>query len=128
MAEPTTMQSTLDAYVESFNGRDRARWVELFAADARQEDPVGSPANVGHEAIGSFFDAMEGMGDITLTQPRPPILTDSEALLFLTAVTRTNGLVITVPFIVDHIVFDDSGHMTSLRSFWDNDAIQTTSE
>ena len=68
------------------------------------------------------------MGDITLTEPRTPIRTDSEALMFLTAVTRTNGLVITVPFIVDHIVFDDSGHMTSLRSFWDNDAIQTSSE
>ena len=128
MADPTTMRSALDAYVESFNGRDRARWVELFAADARQEDPVGSPVNVGHEAIGAFFDAMEGMGRITLSQARPSIVSESEALLFLTAVTRTNGLVITVPYIVDHIVFDDSGHMTSLRSFWDSDAIETAPE
>lgn len=128
MADPTTMHSALADYVESFNGRDRARWVELFAADARQEDPVGGPVNVGHEAIGTFFDAMGDMGKITLTQPRSPIVTESEALLFLTAVTQTNGLVVTVPFIVDHIVFDDSGHMTSLRSFWDNEAIETTAE
>lgn len=128
MADQTTMRSTLDAYVESFNGRDRARWVELFSADARQEDPVGAPVNVGHEAIGAFFDALEGMGTITLTQPRPPILSEAEALLFLSAVTHTDGLVITVPFIVDHIVFDESGYMTSLRAFWDSDAIETSSE
>ena len=128
MPDPTAMRNTLDAYVESFNGRDRARWVELFAADARQEDPVGSPVNVGHDAIGAFCDAMEAMGQITISQVRTPILSESEALLFLTAVTRTNGLVITVPFIVDHIVFDDSGHMTSLRSFWDSDAIETATE
>jgi steroid delta-isomerase len=128
MADPTTLRNALDAYVESFNDRDRARWVGLFAADAHQEDPVGSPVNVGHDAIGTFFDAMEGMGQITISQTRPPIVAETEALLFLTAVTRTNGLVVTVPFIVDHIEFDEGGHMSSLRSFWDTDAIETASE
>ena len=32
------------------------RWVGLFTADARVEDPYGSRPHVGHEQIGRFYD------------------------------------------------------------------------
>lgn len=128
MTDANSIQQVLERYVAAFNGRDRDVWVGLFAPDARQEDPVGGPVNVGHEAIGAFFDAMGAMGDIQLSRPRPSIVIGDEALLFLTATTRTSGMVITVPFIVDHIEFDSAGRMTSLRAFWDNDSIETVAE
>lgn len=44
---------------------DRAGWVGLFTGDARVEDPVGSRPQVGHEAIGRFYDTFIGPRDIT---------------------------------------------------------------
>lgn len=44
---------------------DRAGWVGLFTGDARVEDPVGSQPQVGHEAIGRFYDTFIGPRDIT---------------------------------------------------------------
>lgn len=40
-------------------------WVGLFTGDARVEDPVGSQPQVGHEAIGRFYDTFIGPRDIT---------------------------------------------------------------
>lgn len=37
----------------------------LFTGDARVEDPVGSQPQVGHEAIGRFYDTFIGPRDIT---------------------------------------------------------------
>lgn len=126
MTDQTDPRATIDAYVSAFNSRDRATWVGLFTADARHEDPVGQPLNIGHEAIGAFFDTVGAMGQVSLTQPRPPIVAGAEALVFLTAVTAAEGMTITVPTIVDHMVFTDDGHISSLRAFWDADSIETT--
>jgi hypothetical protein len=35
---------------------DRQGWIDLFTADARVEDPVGSQPHRGHVAIGRFYD------------------------------------------------------------------------
>ena len=49
-------QSAIDGYGAAYAARDRAAFLAVFAADAVQVDPVPAPANVGHEAIGTFFD------------------------------------------------------------------------
>ncbi len=128
MVEPSRITGTIGTYVEAFNARDRARWVGCFADDARQEDPVGQPANIGHDAIGHFFDGIGAMGQVTISQQRAAILTESEAIVFLRAVTRSADATITVPFIVDHMVFADDGRITSLRAFWDSDSIEVVSD
>ena len=42
--------------------------------------------------------------------------------------TRSGDTTITVPFIVDHMVFADDGRITSLRAFWDSDSIEVVSD
>src|SRR3546814_4411716 len=52
-ADAATIRSAVDAYCAAFTSGDRAAYVGLFAADATVEDPIGSPVNVGSEAIRS---------------------------------------------------------------------------
>ncbi len=125
MADPTPISDTLDRYVETFNSRDRQGWVSLFTNDARQEDPVGQPANIGHDAIGAFFDMVGSFGTVSIEMTRPPIVMGSEALMFLKATTVIGEDRVVVPTIVDHVVCADDGRIASLRAFWDQDSIGT---
>lgn len=49
------MTRTVEAYVAAFAASDADAVVELFAQDATVEDPVGSEAHVGLEAIRTFY-------------------------------------------------------------------------
>ena len=61
------VRDTISAYVKHFSAGDTDAWVSLFTEDARQEDPVGQPANVGHDAIRTFFENVKALGPATLT-------------------------------------------------------------
>lgn len=122
------VRSTIDAYFSAFNARDHDRWVSLFTEDARQEDPVGQPVNIGHEAIAAFFDLIGTFGTVTIAANRAPIVVGNEAMVFLNATTQTDTGRVRVPYIVDHMTFNDDGLITSLRAFWDNDSITTETD
>ncbi len=118
MATTDEIQATLDQYVATFSSHDRAGWLSLFTEDATDEDPVGTPVNTGHEAIGTFWDNTHALGDLSLEVIDEPIILGHEALLFIRAVIagpEPSG----VPRIVDHIRFADDGRIQSLRAFWD---------
>ena len=55
MPSAEEMKSTLTRYAASFAARDLDTLVGLFTADAVQADPANVPANVGRDAIGTFF-------------------------------------------------------------------------
>jgi steroid delta-isomerase len=113
------IHAVLESYVDHFNAGDAASWSELFAENARQEDPVGSPVNEGRAAIRGFFDNVRSLGPGRITVERPPIIVGNEAILCFSVSTDLGGQKATVPLIVDHFVFDDSGAITSLRAFYD---------
>ncbi len=59
-----------EQYVDAVGRQDLEATVALFAEDARQEDPVGTPANVGRARSASFFEkAFRGPFTTTLTGP-----------------------------------------------------------
>jgi steroid delta-isomerase len=119
MPSPEQIRATLDAYIRCFSAGDRAGWVDLFSDDAVQEDPVGSPVNQGHDAIGAFYDAMLAGGVPQLSFVREPVVCGDEALMFLMARTGSGDGEVRVPFIVDHVRLDEAARITSLRAFWD---------
>jgi steroid delta-isomerase len=51
MATPEQIRKTIDAYVDALARSDPDAWVGVFAPDAVQIDPVGTPPNVGRDAI-----------------------------------------------------------------------------
>lgn len=118
-ADPTDIRSAIDACCAAFSNGDRAAYVNLFAADAWIEDPVGTPRHEGHDAIGTFFEQMSSMADsIELRQTGPARIAAGEAAWPLQARPNMAGATMCVD-IIDVMTFDDSGKITTMRVFWD---------
>lgn len=67
MATPDRAEllATVERSPQAVAAHDRASWVQVFAADGRIEDPVGSTPHVGHDQIYRFYDTFIGPRDIT---------------------------------------------------------------
>jgi steroid delta-isomerase len=108
----------LERYCAAMTNQEREAWLDCFTDDARQEDPVGAPVNVGREAIGKFFD--ENVTDLTLSVTAPPIVVGNEVIAFLRVDIMMGDQKMELPRIVDHIVLNDEGtKFASLRAFFD---------
>jgi len=120
---PTTdeIRATIDQYVERFCVGDSAAWAALFSEDATQEDPVGTPVNVGREAIQAFYDNTSALfgGGLTIALLSEPVILGNEAIVILTATGGAGAARARVPQIVDHMTFADDASIASLRAFWD---------
>ena len=117
---PTTAQvrALLERYCTAMSERDRETWLDCFADDAVQEDPVGTPPNVGREAIGAFFDA--NVIEVTLSLTADPLVVGNEVIAFFRADATIDGQHMVLPRIIDHIVLDDAGtRFANLRAFFD---------
>ena len=117
---PTSAEvlALLERYCAAMTNHQREEWLDCFADDAVQEDPVGAPVNVGREAIGRFFDA--NITDITLSVAAPPIVVGNEVLAFFRVDMMTGDTKMELPRIVDHIILDETGtRFKSLRAFFD---------
>ena len=118
MSDKATVRGLLERYCAAMNGHDREAWLDCFADDAVQEDPVGAPPNVGREALGRFFDANDVAVALSLTAE--PLVIDGEVLAFLKVDADMGGERMTIPRIVDHIVLTEDGtRIQSLRAFFD---------
>ncbi len=99
-------------YVEAFEKSDIGIIKALFAEDARVEDPVGSDAHEGIEAVCGFYEGAFGMG----------------ASLTLTGNPRCAGNAVAFPFqvhipgmsieVIDVFEFDDRGRVRSMKAYW----------
>jgi steroid delta-isomerase len=117
------IRATIDAYTKYSTAGDLDGLVGLFTEDARQEDPVGQPPNVGHDAIRTFFQNAQSVGPMELSLAREPVIVGNEAMVFLTVVSHVGDQDVHVPFIADHMVFADDGRIQSLRAFFDPSTI-----
>lgn len=111
------IEKAVRQYVEAVGRQDLEATLELFAEDARQEDPVGTPANIGREAIRRFFErAYRGRFSTTLTGPL--LVTGDHAAVHFTITVPTDGEPIVVR-VADLIRFDEDGRITELRAVVD---------
>ena len=118
MPSTDEVRALLERYATAMTDRDREAWLDCFADDAVQEDPVGTPPNVGREAIGQFYDANEIA--VTLSVTDDPLVLGNEVLAFFKVVAEMDGQQMTIPRIVDHIVLTGDGtRFQSLRAFFD---------
>jgi len=124
MATPDEIRATIDRYIESFSSGDAAGWAALFAEDATQEDPVGTPVNTGRPAIQAFLDNSLAMfGTLRLVTKQEPVIIGHEAALSLFALAGSGEGRVRMPDIIDHMTFGDDGSITSLRAFWTMESI-----
>jgi steroid delta-isomerase len=118
-ADAATIRATVESYCETFTKGDREGYVGLFAEDAWIEDPVGTPRHEGKAAIGGFFDQARGMAEsIELRQTGPVRVAAGECAFPMQARPDLGGTTFVVD-IIDVMTFDDTGHITTMRAFWD---------
>lgn len=112
------IRATVDAYVDAYAKNEKAAFLALWAPDGVLEDPVGTPAHVGVEALGAFWDGARELADRIVLLPREVIVADGEAAVVIEihAHMGNAGLVMQA---VDIMNFDDDGRLTSVRAYWD---------
>ena len=52
---PTPAEKTVAAYFAATRTMNKAAWVQCFAPDGADHDPVNAPPHVGPAALGAFF-------------------------------------------------------------------------
>ena len=106
-------------YVEAFEKADMEIIREIYAADARVEDPVGTDAHLGIAAICAFYEGALASG----------------AKLSLTGEPRCAGNAVAFPFqaqssgitvdIIDVFEFDEQGKVSSMKAYWGAENMKT---
>ncbi|MBQ0797188.1 nuclear transport factor 2 family protein [Zhongshania sp.] len=108
----------------------KAAWLDLFAEDACVQDPVGKspldPSGLGHigkAAIADFWDMVIAAGDIEFTIVSSHPAGDECA----NVVRMVNNLPGDIKMELDMVVVytaNGDGKITSLKAYWDFDAVQ----
>ena len=124
MVDHQHMQATVERYIAGFAAGDSDEIVELFAAQATVEDPVGSEPKRGRDEIAEFYQGAVSTG----------------AQLRLDGPVRSAGNTAAFPFsvsiggeppqrlhVIDTFRFDDDGKVVEMRAVWGPANITTDS-
>ena len=117
MATEAQMREGMQAYIDAFNREDLAGIVNLYAADATVEDPVGSELKSGRTEIEAFYKfALEAGAKLTLSAPIRASHGNSAAMAFEVALNyQGTDMVIHA---IDVMTFNDEGKYTSMKAYW----------
>jgi steroid delta-isomerase len=112
------VEATVRRYVDAVGRQDLEATVALFAEQARQEDPVGTPPNVGREAIRAFFERSNKV-PFTTTLTGPLLVTGDHAAVHFTIEVQTGAADPMVVQVIDLVRVDDEGLIADLRAVVD---------
>lgn len=98
----------------------RETWLELFAADARVEDPVGHvPPILGRDGLAQFWDlGIASLRSVEFAVSRQWEVGAEAMLLANVTVVAANGVEVSYDGTFNYAL-DASGRIASLRAFWD---------
>jgi steroid delta-isomerase len=124
MPSPQVMKATLQAYVDRYNAGDVAGLVELFAPDARIEDPIGSPVQTRDQFARVLADGVAYGARLTRVAPIRGLHGNEAALVFEVEFTPPGGPRTRIRSI-DACRFDTAGRIVELRAYWGPDDMET---
>ena len=102
-------------YLTGVSSKDMDAIRDIFDEQAKVEDPLGTAAHVGMEAICKFY---EGAFSVGLTvESTGPVRCAGNAAAF-PFVVRTPTMAIEV---IDVFEFNENGKITSMRAYWGPD-------
>ncbi len=119
MADKTQIIETIERYMDCMGRADKEGWLALFHEDATVEDPVGDPVNAGREAIGEFWDMVQGMSDSMELVVTGPVRVAGDEAAVPFQVRSTVGDARLAVDIIDVFAFDADGSIVGMRAFWD---------
>lgn len=125
-ASPEQVRAVIDHYCKAWSSGDKELLLSLFAEDATWEDPVGTPAFVGHAGVSQFWDFAHpaDAGRQLTPVPHQVIACGHEGILRFTMQVRipaeNKGLDLLV---TDHFELNDAGKIQRARAFWDEGCV-----
>ncbi|QDQ99078.1 SgcJ/EcaC family oxidoreductase [Tomitella fengzijianii] len=109
------IRATVQAYVDAVGATDPDAVLALYAPDATVEDPVGTDAHRGRDAIAAFYAKSAGYhNESELLDCR--ISGDNAAFRFRITTTLPERTVEVTP--IDVMTFDEDARITSMQAFW----------
>ena len=102
-------------YVEAFDQADIEIIKEIYADDAVVEDPVGTEAHVGIDAICGFYEGALASGAKLVLTGNPRCAGNAVAFPFE---ARMPGMVMQI---IDVFEFNEAGKVVQMRAYWDKD-------
>lgn len=113
------MRATVERYISCFNSGDREGWLDCFAQGAHMEDPIGSELRIGRDAIAGMWDFAHSVADSTEMRPTGPVRVVTNELAFpFQIITEFSGNKMLLE-VIDTMVIDDDGLISSMRAYWD---------
>ena len=117
--EPNDKIAMVHKYVEAFDKQDMDLIREIYATDARVEDPVGTEVHNGIDAVCAFYEAALASG----------------AKLALSGEPRCSGNAVAFPFqvqmpgvtidIIDVFEFNHEGKVKDMKAYWGPDNMKS---
>lgn len=100
---------------------DRAAWVDLFAADAEVNDPVGSRPHRGRVAIERFYDTFIGPNTITFHVDEDVVCGMSVVRDLTVETVMSTGARLNIPMHLRYDLVDVAGamHVQRLYAHWE---------
>ena len=116
---PTLTEQAVVEYFAAIRAMDVDRCVAVFAPNAEQHDPVGTPPNIGHEAIRAFFSRIfSGFQTVGLTEGCVFVNGSAAAVKWTGKGIAHTGKSVTFEG-VDVIDCNEEGKIIMVRAFWD---------
>ena len=112
------IRQTIDRYIKFMNASDFDSIADLYSEDATLEDPVGAEPLQGREAVRKFY--ADAVGDVTLELTGKPRVAAGQVAFPMHATIGGTQIL----EIIDLMVFNDDGLITSMRAFWSSDEFQ----
>ena len=116
MPRDEDMQAAVEAYVANYNRGDTEGLLSLFAADAKVEDPVGSPPRTSKEAIRELFAGGIAAG-ARLHLDGPIRIAASHAAFPFHVALEWEGRATRID-VIDIFRFDENGKIAEMRAFF----------
>ena len=113
MATTEDIRNACETYIAAVAAGDYELTASLYADSATVEDPVGSDAHVGIDAIHAFYKSVAGEGMSAEMIGKVQVVGSTAAFHFKIIV---DGNSIVEP--MDVMTFDDAGKITSMKAYW----------
>jgi steroid Delta-isomerase len=116
MPSPEHIKQVLQDYVDAMSVADVDAVMSIYAKNAVVEDPVGSEAYVGHDAIRAFYQGSAGAVAKMVLEGNVRVAQNWGACAMLAyPAGMEDSLVIET---LDVMEFDEDGKVISMRAYW----------
>lgn len=117
MATKEEITTLIESYVGAVGRQDLDATLAVFADDAHQEDPIGTPPNVGIDAVRGFFERSFAIP--FSTELTGPVLVTGDYAAFHFTITVPLGEDTMTVRVIDQIKVNGDGRIAELRAVVD---------